>query len=146
MKKYETTISINATPQRVYQILTDLNTYEAWNPFIIKSEGKVAVGNRIKNTMRLKGRKPQTFKPKVLKAESGRHFRWKGSLPIPGLFTGEHYFILEKAGEGKTKLIHGEVFGGLLHNLIMNKIGEATLQGYRAMNEALKQRAENQQA
>lgn len=43
-------------------------------------------------------------------AEPNKEFRWQGKLAgLPGLFTGEHYFIFEDAGEGRTKLLHGEV-------------------------------------
>lgn len=43
-------------------------------------------------------------------AEANKEFRWQGKLAgLPGLFTGEHYFTFEDAGEGRTKLLHGEV-------------------------------------
>ena len=35
------------------------------------------------------------FKPIILEAEANRELRWRGSLPIPGLFTGEHIFTIK---------------------------------------------------
>lgn len=73
--------------------------------------------------------------------EPGKELRWRGSLPIPGLFVGEHYFVITPVGDGKSHLTHGEHFHGLLVPLLggMLKASEA---GFKDMNSALKQRAE----
>jgi hypothetical protein len=50
--------------------------------------------------MRLPGRRPTTFRPRVLEAEPARRLRWLGHLLVPGLFDGEHRFTIEPAGPG----------------------------------------------
>ena len=99
-------------------------------------------GERIENEMHLPDQKPQTFRPKILVVDPYKEFRWLGSLGIRGLFDGEHYFILKSISTNQTQLIHGETFKGLLSGVIMRQIGEATEQGFKAMNEALKKRVE----
>jgi len=74
----------------------------------------------------------------------GQEVRWRGSLPIPGLFTGEHYFRLEPQAGGSTRFVHGENFSGLLLP-VLGGILAATQQGFEAMNAALKARAEASQ-
>lgn len=37
------------------------------------------------------------FKPIILEAEANRELRWRGNLPIPGLFIGEHIFTKSSA-------------------------------------------------
>ncbi|MEM6261980.1 MAG: SRPBCC domain-containing protein [Bacteroidota bacterium] len=140
MKEIRTEIIINASPEKVWNVLTDFEAYESWNPFIVSIEGKQAVGERLTNTMVSNG-KAQVFKPKILQFQQNDTFEWLGSLPLR-LFTGRHYFILKDLGNGRTKLIHGEHFGGLLRGMIMKKIGEETQQSFLKMNRALKQRAE----
>ncbi|MEM1219606.1 MAG: SRPBCC domain-containing protein [Bacteroidota bacterium] len=144
MRHLETEITIDAPIQPVWKVLTDLEQYPKWNPFIQRSSGVLSVGERIKNEMHLPGQKPQTFRPKLLVVDHSKELRWLGSLGIPGLFDGEHYFRLEATGKQQTRLIHGEHFRGLLVGLIMRQIGEATKAGFVAMNEALKHRAEEQ--
>lgn len=73
--------------------------------------------------------------------DAPKEFRWRGSLPIPFLFTGEHKFVLEQVSPTITKLYHGEEFQGLLVPLL-GGILKKTEQGFISMNEALKKRAE----
>jgi len=140
-RSIKTEIVINAPAERVYQTLTDLADYENWNPFIVKSEGTAEKGRKIKNTMK-NGEKLMTFSPKVLIAEKNFAFEWLGSLIIPGLFDGHHYFRIEKISNNQTNLIHGENFSGLLSGFILRKIGEQTRENFIKMNRALKAEAE----
>lgn len=143
MKNIQTEIIINASAEKVWNILTDFAKYHEWNPFIKNSKGEARVGATLENSMHLEGQKPQIFKPKVLEARPNQSFRWLGSLFIKGLFDGEHYFRLEPLNENQVKLIHGENFSGILVGMILKMVGEATEQGFIKMNEALKARAEN---
>ena len=144
MKEIRTEIIIDAPRQQVWNTLMDRENYGNWNPLIIESEGEAVLGNKIKNVLKV-GEKPQTFRPVVTDLQEGTRFEWLGKLPL-GIFTGRHYFELEESGVGQTKLIHGEHFGGWLRGMIMNKIGEATRNGFIAMNRALKAEAEKRNA
>lgn len=46
-KEIKTEIQIDATPERVWEILTDFDAYPTWNPFIKSITGEVNVGNTI---------------------------------------------------------------------------------------------------
>ncbi|MDX1940834.1 MAG: SRPBCC domain-containing protein [Saprospiraceae bacterium] len=142
MKNIQTEIIINASAEKVWNILTDFAKYHEWNPFIRSSEGEAKVGTKLKNTMHLEGQKPQTFTPTILEVTPNQSFRWLGSLFFKGLFDGEHYFRLEPINEHQVKFLHGENFSGILVGMVMKMIGAATQQGFLQMNEALKARAE----
>ena len=139
MKELKTEIIINASKEEVWNVLTHYESYPEWNPLIQKIEGDRHVGGKLRNTLILNG-KTSVFKPKILKWEENNHFEWLGGTAL--IFTGRHYFILEEVGPNQTKLIHGERFGGLLCPIIMRQIGEATQQGFLALNRALKERVE----
>lgn len=138
-----TEIVINAPAERVYKILTDLENYENWNPFIVKSEGTAEKGRKVKNTLK-SGEKLITFRPRVLVAEKDLAFEWLGSLIIPGLFDGHHYFKIEEITKNRINLIHGEKFSGFLSGFLLRKIGEQTRENFIKMNRALKSEAEKQ--
>ena len=137
----QTEIIINASAQRVWDILTDFENYQNWNPFIVHSQGKAVAGQKLQNTMRLNG-KDQVFKPTLLKVEPIRYVEWLGSLFFKGLFDGRHFFELVPIDENQVKLIHGESFGGGFKRLIMSQVGDETRENFIKMNQALKQEAE----
>jgi uncharacterized protein YndB with AHSA1/START domain len=45
-------IEIDATPQQVWAVLTDLDSCAEWKLFIVESSGNVKVGGTLRNTMR----------------------------------------------------------------------------------------------
>lgn len=141
-KEIKTEIEIQAPAEKVWSILTDFNHYHEWNPFIINSNGELKEGSKLINVMK-NGEKTMTFKPKILKVVEYEYFDWLGSLFFKGIFDGHHYFRLESLVGGKVKLLHGEKFSGILSGPILKSIRETTESNFRAMNEALKERAEN---
>jgi uncharacterized protein YndB with AHSA1/START domain len=56
MKTMSATIQIDAPPEAVWAILTDLGRYPEWNPLFREASGQVAVGNRITLNEALKKR------------------------------------------------------------------------------------------
>lgn len=137
----ETTIDITAPPETVWGILTDLEAYSDWNPFIISAEGTVAVGERLVNRMQQPGSKAMTLKPTVTAVEADSTFEWLGVLGVPGIFDGRHRFDLEATATG-TRLVHSEKFQGVLVRFMRKMVDNGTRQGFEEMNDALKTRAE----
>ena len=143
MRELFTEITINASSDRVWEVLTDFDSYPEWNPFVKRIRGSIQVGNRLGSKMYASNLKPMSFKPRVIKVVPRREFRWLGSLGVPGLFDGEHIFELHPSEPKKVHFIQREVFKGLLVPMIMKNIREDTRAGFEQMNQALKQRCES---
>lgn len=141
-RQIRTEIIIDAPPRRVWDVLTDFSAYPDWNPFIRRIAGEVKEGARLEVELRPPGSRATTIRPTVKAAATERELRWLGSLGVPGLFDGEHAFHLEPIGGQRTRLVHEETFSGLLAPAVLRLIGAQTRQGFMAMNEALKNRAE----
>jgi len=141
-KEIKTQIQINASPEKVWQVLTDFENQGKWNPFIRSITGSVNKGNKIKVVLGPQGSKPMTFKPTVLAFDQNREFRWLGNLLFPGIFDGEHIFQLLKNEDGSTTFIHGEKFKGILVGLMAKKLDTEIKAGFEDMNRALKNRVE----
>ena len=136
-----TAVEIDAPPERVWNVLVDLPAYGEWNPFIIEATGRVAEGERLVLRMALPGRAPMAVSPRLLVVAPERELRWKGSLGVPGLFDGEHAFVLAPLANGHTRLDHSERFAGLLLPIARGMVYEATVRAFHALNAALAQRA-----
>lgn len=132
-------ITIDGTPEQVWTVLTDLEAYDEWNPFIVNSSGTVEPGATLTNTMR-DATGETTFTPTVLTATVGREFRWLGRLGPGGVFDGEHAFLLEPAGAGRTRLVQTESFAGVAVPFFRSRLRDNTLPQFHAMNEALARR------
>lgn len=120
----------------------DFRSYPDWNPFIKEILGNPRPGEILEVLMEPFQGRPQKFKPRVLVVEALREFRWKGSLPIPGLFEGEHYFKIEPLAAGKTRFTQGENFKGFLVPLAGSFLQDKVLPAFEAMNQALQKRTE----
>lgn len=144
-RRIETTIEINAPAERVWAVLTDFARQPSWNPFITAISGALAPGARLSVTIAPPGRSAMRFRPTLLTVRPGRELRWRGRLFIPGVFDGEHYFLLEPLSAGRTRFIQGEKFSGLLVGFVSGALA-ATEAGFNAMNAALKHAAEGKAA
>ncbi|MCQ8774632.1 SRPBCC family protein [Streptomyces telluris] len=141
MREIATVIDIAATPERVWEVLTDLPRYEEWNPFIRHASGTAAPGRRLKLRVFPTGRRPMTFRPKVKAAAPAEELRWLGRTVLPGLFSGEHRFVLTDLDGGGTRVVQSEKFTGLLVPFLRRSI-TATVTDFESLNKALKKRAE----
>lgn len=85
-----------------------------------------------------------TFRPTVLVVDEPTELRWQGRLFVPGLYDGEHRFVLTAVDDGeRTRLTHAETFRGALVGFINRRIGNDVDAEFNQMNEALKHRVEN---
>jgi hypothetical protein len=141
MYEMRTEIDIAASPEAVWEALTDSSSFDTWNPFIRRMEGELHTGNTIEIEVGTEGKSRLTFKPRLLRVEPGKELRWRGKLLLPGIFDGEHIFELH-ATEGGTRLVHREEFSGILVPFLRGKLERDTLPGFEAMNRALKERVE----
>jgi hypothetical protein len=141
MRVIRTEIEIDAPPAAVWAALTDFGGYPEWNPFIISAEGTLAVGEILTLCMVLGGGKPQTFTPSVRAVRKNAELVWFGALRRSWLFSAEHRFALTGVGSG-TRVVHSEVFRGLLVPLLRNTI-DRTERAFRAHDSALRDRVES---
>lgn len=141
-KEIKTEIHIQASPEKVWKILTNFNEYPNWNPFIKSIKDEAIVGKKITARIEPPEAKGMTFTPKVLVFNQDQEFKWVGHFLIPGLFDGEHKFELIKNQDGSTTLIQSEKFGGILVPLFKTMIENNTLNGFKQMNQKLKELAE----
>ncbi|MGE0702572.1 MAG: SRPBCC family protein [Vicinamibacterales bacterium] len=116
MKTFHSRISIRATADRIWSILTDASRYQRWNPTVTKVEGRIATGERI--TVHATISQRRAFPMDVVTADAPRKMVWRGGMPL-GLFVGERVFTLTpRPGGGEVEFEMKESFTGLLAPLI----------------------------
>lgn len=142
MTEVSATIEIAASPEHAWAVLADLASYPQWTPLFREASGQLRVGNRItlRSTHPANGR-IMTVKVKVLAAGPATGLRWMSSLPW--IMSGEHSFTLTPT-DGGTRLVQTETYRGLLARFSAKTVSR-TQASFQALNEAIKQRAENHQ-
>jgi hypothetical protein len=136
----ETDILIDKPPRDVWQVLTATGNYPSWNPEITRLSGQIKAGNVIEFVAGA-GSEAMVFHPKILAVEPDRELRWKGVVWFPGIFDGEHQFVLQAVGSG-TRFIQRETFTGILAGKLTDDVLRRTIDSMQAMNVALKKRVE----
>ena len=114
MKEIHTEIIIDATAKRVWEVLTNYEDHQRWNPFIKNWTGDKLKGGKLEVLIEPPGGKAMTFKPTILTFDEERELRWLGKLGISGIFNGEHFFQIETISDNQVRFIQGEKFTGIL--------------------------------
>ena len=138
----QTEVEINASPERVWAILTDFSSCPKWNPFIRFIRGVPEKGERLEVRIQPSGAKGMTFRPCVLVADAGLELRWLGRFLLPGIFDGEHSFTIQPISDGKVLFRQSELFSGVLVPLFRGSLDRDSQRGFEEMNLALKSLAE----
>ncbi len=139
MRVIERAVTIGAPPARVWAVLTDFDRYPEWNPFIPAITGERREGARLSVRLAPPGGRAMTIRPTLRAVDEERRLAWLGRLGLPGIFDGEHEFVLTPDGDG-THFVQRETFRGALVPLTGRTIDRAA-QGFDDMNRALAARA-----
>lgn len=138
-------IEIDAPAEAVWEVLVGTEDYPRWNPFVRRIVGPLEPGARLEVEIAPPGGRSMTFRPRVLEASPGRAVRWLGHLGVPGLFDGEHRFLIEPLPDGRVRFVHGERFAGMLVRPLRGSLDRTEL-GFAQMNHALKAEVERRYA
>lgn len=104
--EFVTKIEIDASAERVWKVLTDINAFPQWNPMIRRAKGEVRPGVRLTVRFQPEGSRGYTFTPKLMVVETNRQLRWLGYPRMPKLIDTEHYWTIERLTNEKTLLMH----------------------------------------
>lgn len=134
MKEIYTEIEIRASAEKVWNILTDFNSFPQWNPFIREAHGKIELNGKLKIILESSDSSRMTFHPRIIKLEPNRELCWLGRFFIPGLFDGEHIFIIEPIKPNYVNFTQLEKFKGVLVPKFSKKLDSSTKQSFIEMN------------
>jgi hypothetical protein len=115
---YSVRCAIQASPERIFALLTDAEGFPRWNSTVTRIDGPIALGQKLKIQVPLApGR---TFQPRVTRLVKDREMEWSdGMAPM---FRGVRTFTLTPTGPGVTEFEMTEAFSGLMLPLIKGSL------------------------
>ena len=137
MREIRTETVLDASPEAVWDVLTDLEAYAEWNPQTVDASGTVAEGERVELTVRPGGGRERTMTATVVDADPAGRLEWVATVGSRWLFSARHTFELEPLEGGRTRLVNRERLAGVLVRFAVPDDVEAD---YEAMNRALAER------
>jgi hypothetical protein len=138
MRHFETSTTIDAPVERVWEILANTGAWGDWDSGVVKVEGAPGEGNRVKITSEVNPKR--AYPVKVTTLDRPRRMAWRGGMPL-GLFTGVRTYTLTPEGEGRTHFDMREEFTGPMLPLIWRTIPDMNA-SFRQFANGLKERAE----
>lgn len=129
-------ISINASPERVWQVLTDMASYDEWNPTMKLVQGEVTEGNKVIYQFTQDAENASEIPANVKQIIPNALLNQTGGIPL--VLTFNHKYILEPVDGGTKVTIHEDYRG-----IGVNFWNPGPVQNaYERLNIALKKRAE----
>ena len=146
MREIQTEIEIAAPLIKVWNILTDFDNWNEWNPIVNQASGVASLGSKLDITMCGKegkgGKDGPKYMPIITNLDEPTFFRWRAKMMAGFIFTNDKIFELEESDSG-TRLIHKEAFSGILIPMFWSNLNKHVPSMLKSMNEALKVIAEN---
>jgi uncharacterized protein YndB with AHSA1/START domain len=118
MRAYEASSSIDATPEQVWSVLTNIAAWPDWDSGVTKVDGRLALGEKISITV--KANPGRVFPVTVATLSGPERMVFRGGMPL-GLFTGQRTYNLVPEGTG-TLFTMREEYTGPVAGMIFKSI------------------------
>ena len=135
-KTFHAEITIDATPEEVWSVLTDVSNYAAWNPLLVPISGGIREGAEVEYRMTQPDGTQSIMKSRVGKVVALKELHQHAG--ITGILTAHHSYRLEPT-QGGTRLIQHEVDNGVAMLFWDSSWVQPT---YEEVNQALKRHVE----
>ncbi|RAK67913.1 SRPBCC domain-containing protein [Phenylobacterium kunshanense] len=137
----EDRIGVQAPAELIWEIVHDLHLWEEWNPTYTRAAGVIRIGEPLSLDLALPGQPVQEIRPRVLEWVPNEQLHWQLKL-MGGMIRTVRYIEITPLSDAGCIVDNGEIFGGLMGPSLGKRMGRSVRQGFQAMNEALKARAE----
>jgi uncharacterized membrane protein len=140
MTKFSTSLTINASQEAIWMVLSDVAHWYEWTPTVTKVEALNTPEIKLDNRYKVFQPKLQPVEWTVTLLAPPFSFTWESKTPGMHM-VAEH--ILTQKGASKTDLTLTFAFNGWLGNLIGRMYGKMTAEYIQTEAQSLKKRAES---
>ncbi|AFM02538.1 hypothetical protein Fleli_0026 [Bernardetia litoralis DSM 6794] len=133
-----TEIIIQASKEKVWNVLLDFQNYSSWNTFIKKIEGNSDLSEKIKAKMFPPFGLPLEFEGIICQNIPNKILAWNGYILARWFFEPTHIFEIEEKSANEILFIHREEYKGCSIPFIKFMLPTLVGKGFEVMNKDLK--------
>ena len=138
--RIEKRVGVNAPSDRIWEILSDLENWHAWNPYETSLTGTLAFGSSISLTEALPGMAERQVQARIGDWQPYSQLVWAEKRGW--LFNAIRYYEIEELERGNCIVSTGVIFTGLRGELFHDKHRKTIRSAYEDIAEALRRAAE----
>ena len=135
-------LRIDAPAHKVWQVISDLDRYPEWNPFVVACSSTLAVGDAIRMRVRIFPGLAQPQTERVLEHVPGRRLRYGIPGSALGALTSSRSHQVTALTPDRTEYASRFELDGWLAPLVSFLLGRRLAAGFESMSLALQARAE----
>jgi hypothetical protein len=137
-------VSINASAETVWNILTDFEKYSQWNPFTYKVEGKLVIGEPVTLYVQMKENDKRVQKEEVCIIDKPERLSWNMKMGSSIILAAQRDQFIEVIDANSCTYETTDSFQGLLTPVVMGLFKQHIESGFNKLAQKLKERAEAQ--
>ena len=138
--RIEKRIGVRAPTDRIWEVLSDLGSWDRWNPVETAVEGTIAFGGQIALTESFEELPERRVTAKVGEWQPYAQLVWTESRGV--WFRSLRYFEIEELEPGSCIVSNGFIFSGLRGEMFFDKHRKRLRHGVDAIAEGWKAAAE----
>jgi hypothetical protein len=143
MYQLQAEVEIAASPERVWQVLTDFARYPEWAGWKGTISGEAREGAWLKVVARPRRGKLKLTLYRILRCEPQQELRWHAIYgPFWSLY-GQRYWLLQPLAGKRTRVIFGEAYFGWLMIFLRGMIARRGPEQYEQLARRLKEYCES---
>ena len=134
-------LGVRAPASVVWAIVHDIERWSDWNPLYTEAAGAIRIGEKLKLKLVLPDQDPRDLEATVIDWTPDEAIHWK-TTHLRGLVKTIRYLEIEAKSETGCIFSNGEIFSGLLGPRVAKPLRPSLKQGFAALGEAVRDRAE----
>ena len=138
--RIEKRIGIRATTDAIWDVISDLSSWNRWNPIEKQVEGTIAFGGQIALTETIEGLPERRVLARVGEWQPYAQLVWMENRGL--WFRAMRYFEIEELEPGSCIAANGFIFSGLRGEMFFDKHRKSLRHSVDAVAEAWKAAAE----
>ena len=137
------TVEICAPIELAWEVLVDIEKYGEWNPFTYKVETSLKVGDPVILYVRMPKGGDQVQREIVQIVDEPHALAWGMKMGFAFILKAQRQQKIEIIDEQRCSFRTWDSFSGLMTPLVIRQFGDDMENGFNAMAQALKVRAES---